>query len=352
MLAVIAAAAGRWDRALTAANEWRNRSLDRPLPADLRIAEFKLHLNDPTGAIQQLTPYLDRARQSPDTMPDVFSLYSRAMAQQGDVPAAQAALAPLLSQSSAWRRVWLEIGTSTAPDTATAANWIDRVAPAMDLKLPAEQLRLALAWYNVAKRLNDDAALTKARDLLKPLADGPAAIAGAQLLYGSVAQLLNDLPTAESAYRAALPKADASDLPMLRNNLAYTILLRDGDLTEARKLAESAIADAPANSAYQDTLARIYARQGDTAAAVSAFESAIRADATNLEALIGLADTQAKSGQRSNAELTLARIDTLLRGHRDNSSNAALPEPVRRQLDDVRAALKKPATDSPSAAAK
>jgi tetratricopeptide (TPR) repeat protein len=345
VLSTIAAAAGRWDRALTAAIEWRNRRLDHPQPADERIAEAKLHLNDPAGAIKQLEPYLDRAKAAPDAMPQIINLYARALAQQNNVTDAQALLSPLLKQSPQWRATWLDIGTTTAKDPAAAAAWIDRATPLIDPTTTAEQFRLASAWYNVGQRFGDNASLTKARDLLKPLIDGPTAIPTAQLLYGSIAQLLGDLPSAESAYRAAMKAAGAADLPMLRNNLAYTILLRDGDLGEARQLAESAVAAAPTRSAYQDTLARIYARLGDLQSALTAFQNAVRADATNLEALIGLADTQARTGQRDKAENTLQRVDTLLR------SNPPLADPVRRQLDDLRASMKKPA-ESPSAEAK
>jgi tetratricopeptide (TPR) repeat protein len=345
VLSTIAAAAGRWDRALTAAYEWRNRTLDHPQAADERIAEAKLHLNDPDGAIKQLEPHLDRAKAAPDAMPQIINLYARALAQRGNASDAQALLEPLIKQSPAWRATWLDIGTTTAKDPATATAWIDRAASLIDTKTTAEQFRLASAWYNVGQRFVDNASLTKARDLLKPLIDGPAAIPTAQLLYGSIAQLLGDLPGAESAYRAAMKTAGAADLPMLRNNLAYTILLRDGDLGEARQLAESAVAAAPTRSAYQDTLARIYARLGDLQSALTAFQNAVRADATNLEALIGLADAQARTGQRDKAENTLQRVDTLLR------SNPPLADPVRRQLDDLRASMKKPA-ESPSAEAK
>ncbi|HSV13171.1 MAG TPA: tetratricopeptide repeat protein, partial [Tepidisphaeraceae bacterium] len=122
-----------------------------------------------------------------------------------------------------------------------------------------------------------------------------------------------------------------------RNNLAYTVLRRGGDLKEAKALAERAVADAPSNSAYQDTLARIYARLGDLPAALTTFQNAVRDDAGNVEALIGLADTQTRTGNRDEAASTLERVETILH------SNPMLPDAVRQQLDEVRTSLKKPA---------
>jgi tetratricopeptide (TPR) repeat protein len=124
---------------------------------------------------------------------------------------------------------------------------------------------------------------------------------------------------------------------MARNNLAYTLLRRGGDLQEAKSLAERAVAELPNSSAYQDTLARIYARMGNLDLALTMFQNAVRADAGNVEALIGLADAQTRSGSREKAVSTMERVETILHG------NPTLPDAVRQQLDDVRTSLKKPA---------
>src|SRR5207244_2296118 len=94
VLSVIAAAAGRWDRALAASTEWRKRSLEQPLQAEEQIADAKLHLNDPAGAIEQIKPYLDRVAVNPDDLPQIVRLHAQALAQQGRVQDAQAMLEP------------------------------------------------------------------------------------------------------------------------------------------------------------------------------------------------------------------------------------------------------------------
>jgi tetratricopeptide (TPR) repeat protein len=334
VLAVIAAAAGHWDRALAAATEWRTRSLEQPIYADEQIAEAKLHLNDPAGALQQITPYLPRVTANPDGSPQIVRQQAQALAQQGHADEAQAVLDPLVKKSAQWRSVWLDVATATANDAVTAATWIEKITPLVDLNSPAEKTRLATAWYNAGQRFHDDAALTKARDLLKPLVDTGDPTANICFLYGSVAQQLNDLPAAEAAYRKAL-QIDQNQ-SMARNNLAYTLLRRGGDLQEAKSLAERAVADVPSSSAYQDTLARIYARMGNLDAALTTFQNAVRADGGNVEALIGLADAQSRSGSREKAVGTLERVDAILR------NNPTVPDAVRQQLEDVRTSLKKP----------
>src|SRR5205814_8100425 len=97
--------------------------------------------------------------------------------------------------------------------------------------------------------------------ILKTLDNVAATNASVYLLEGSVAQELNDLAAAEVAYRKAL-KIDPNQ-PMVKNNLAYTLLLRGGDVKEAKLLAEQAVAEHHSISAYQDTLARIYSKQGN-----------------------------------------------------------------------------------------
>ncbi|HSV14192.1 MAG TPA: hypothetical protein VLI90_08025, partial [Tepidisphaeraceae bacterium] len=114
LLSVIAATAGHWDRALSAATEWRNRSLDQPLYADQQIAEAKLHLNDPVGALQQIKPYLQQAADHPDDFPQIVRQHAQALALQGQVADAQATLDPLLSKSPTWRAIWLDVAAATA----------------------------------------------------------------------------------------------------------------------------------------------------------------------------------------------------------------------------------------------
>ncbi len=333
VLAVISATAGNWDHALTAANEWRNRSLDQPMPADIAIADAKLHMNDAGGAIAQLSPYTDQAKTSPDQNPAVVRLYAQALAQSGQPSAAQAMLEPLSRDSSRWRCISLELAATTAKDIASATDWIDKVAVLAKPDSRDDQLALATAWLNIGQRFNDIASLTKAKAIAEPLADHSPPAVGVYLLLGSVDQSLNDLPGAEAAYRKALEMDPGQS--MARNNLAYAILLHGGDLNEARQLAEKAVADVPGNSAYQDTLARIYAKTGNLDAAAASFQNALHNDAGNIEALIGLGDTQSRAGHPDKAAVTLDQVETLIRAH-----TPTLSDMIRQELDELRAAMK------------
>lgn len=334
LLAIIAASTGHWARELAAATEWRNRSPEQPLPADLEIARAKLHLNDPAGAIQQLSPYINPAQADPN--PDVIRLYAQSLVQSDRVADAQALLDPLVKKSPRWRAIWLEIGVSTAKDPVSARQWIDHVVPLVPNSSAIDQLALATAWYNTGQRFNDIACFIKARDCLVPLSRRLDASAQVWCMLGSVQQALNDLPAAEIAYRKSL-ELDPR-LSTARNNLADALLIGGGDLNEAKALVEQAVTDSPDNSAFNDTLARIQARTGDWNAALTNFQNAVRADPTNTEALIGLADIQTRAGQRDQAGITLSQVDSLLRNH------PPVSEPVRQELEQVRASLKKPPT--------
>jgi tetratricopeptide (TPR) repeat protein len=339
VLAAISASTGQWARELAAATEWRNRSPEQPLPADLEIARAKLHLNDPAGAIQQLAPYVDHTKTEPN--PAVIRLYAQALVQSHRAADAQTLLDPLVKQSPRWRAIWLEIGTSTAKDAASAAQWIEYVIPLAPNDSAADQLALATAWYNTGQRFNDAACFAKARDRLLPLSQRSNASAQVWSMLGSAQQALNNLPDAQTAYRKAL-QLDPG-LSMARNNLAYALLISGGDLNEAKTLAEQAVADSPRNSAFNDTLARIHAKTGDWDAALSGFQNAVRADPANAEALVGLADVQTRTGQRDQAGITLGQVDSLLRTH------PPLSEPVRQELEQVRAILKKSPTTTVTA---
>jgi cellulose synthase operon protein C len=335
LLTGICAACGQWDRELAAANEWRNCSLDHPTAADLEIARGKLHLNDATGAITQLTPYLPVAKADPDNHAAVIELYAQALAQLDRGPDVQTLLQPLVKESAQWRALWLEIGVGTAKDSAAATAWIDQIKPLMPPDSKADQLALATAWYNIGERFRDNTAFAKARDLLVALCKEPDATAAEWSMLGSTQQELNNPTGAENSYRKAL--AVQPNLPMAENNLAYALLTSGGDMGEAQSMAEKAVAQSPDNSAYNDTLARIYIKTGKTDQAITGFQAAVHNDPNNLEALVGLADAQERAGQHDKASATLDQLDPLLK------SNPPLADPIRQELEAVRSSLKRPA---------
>jgi tetratricopeptide (TPR) repeat protein len=333
VLATLSASVGRWNNALDVARAWRKRTLGRPQDADIKIAEANLHLNDPSAAMAQLAPYLAQAQTSPNQSIDVIRLYTEALVRSGRANDARAMLDPLLQQSPHWRELWLDLGVRTSNDVATARQWIEKVAPLASKGTDDERVALAAAWCDVGQRFNDSALLMQSRSILQPLSEREPPIAAAWLMLGEIAQQMNDLPTAETDFRKSL-QIDTTGAAA-KDALANLILLRGGDLDEAKRLADDAIAQVQTSSAFRCTLASIDARSANFETAAAGFNEAIALNAQNANAFIGLADIQLRTAHRPEAAIALEQAESMLDGR--------LPATTlqRQRLEDLRTALRK-----------
>jgi Flp pilus assembly protein TadD len=193
-------------------------------------------------------------------------------------------------------------------------------------------MALAGAWYALAVTHRTDGAIDNAATALDTIVRKDDAPAEAVLLRGLVADRLGDSRAAEDFYRRGLRLNP--DAPEAMNNLAYLILLRGGDLEEAHALASRAIALSPATAGFHDTLGRILAKQGKPEAAIEQFNTALRLDPDNLEALVGLATTLIDSGKRDVAANLLTQIDALLK------SRPSMSPQLRKEVEALRATMK------------
>jgi tetratricopeptide (TPR) repeat protein len=322
--------AGRWRDAKRSAEKWRQRTLDRPLEADLAVARAELALKDPAAAQQQLAPYLAEVRTQPEQRPGAAVLYARSLAASGKAADARALLEPLLSRDPRWRAAWLNIAAADVPDGATAAQWLNAMgATAIPATAgPAERLALAATWQAVGSKFNLTEANNSARAIYSELA--ARVDVGKEVLQVAASGQLEcgDLAGAEQSYRRIL-EIDPNQ-PDAMNNLAYILLQRGEKLEEARGLAEKAVASRQNLAGFYDTLARILAKLGDRAKAIQTFETAIKLDPQNLEALVGLATTLHADGRHDKAAELLHRIDKLLSNHEP------LREPLLGELKTLR----------------
>jgi predicted Zn-dependent protease len=140
-----------------------------------------------------------------------------------------------------------------------------------------------------------------------------------------------------AAHRAVL--AANPQMPEAKNNLAYVLMLRgkSEDLSEAKRIADEAVAAKPDNATFRDTLARIDIRAGNRDAAAAEFRAALRSEPYHVEARLGLADILASTNQHDEGRILLASLEKDLR-----LSPAALPPHLAGQLESVRKALAKP----------
>jgi tetratricopeptide (TPR) repeat protein len=305
LLTIIYSASGQPERALAAAQQWRNRSLDHPHPADVAIASALLALHQPEPAIQQISWVLKSPTQS-----KALELYARALCMTNRSDDAWHIVQPYAAESSLWRQRWLRIVADTSPDPATAAQRIHDVEPMLVASSADEQISLAQAWYSIAIRFDDADSLTKAKSIVKPIADSATPPVTALLLLGQIDQQQNDLPNAEINFTRATKIAPQE--PIAKNNLAMVMLLRNEDLKTAQQLATSAIESAPANSALHSTLGEIDQQLNDPQAARTQFQFAIRLNVQNVEAMLGLATVQNQTGETNNANNTLHQAEAVM----------------------------------------
>ncbi len=331
LLTAVWSAAGRPDRAVLAAQRWRDRSRAAPQPADDAIAAADLRLGRPGVAVGLLAPYVRDGTADPATT----AAYARALATDGHPADADAVLEPLAAHSPRWRAAWLAMIADTAPTAADAAARIVRVTPLLSPGSSADRIAVASAWYTVGTRFADPDPLRRGLAALDPLSDVAAVPTDALVLTGGLHQQLGDLPAAEAAYRRAL--AASPDLPRAMNNLAWVIALRDGDLADARRLADRAAALVPADADLRATVGQVALKQGDVPAAADAFRRATRLAPRSAAAWAGLADAEARAGHTGDAAGALDRAEALL------APPAPPPSPTTAaELARVRAALGRP----------
>lgn len=332
LLTSVYANGGRWGEMLIAARQWRERSLESPLPADLVIVEALLKMNNPGEALNTLAPYVESAKANPQGSAQVLQAYARGLIAANRSAEASAILQPLARKEIPWRKMWLELASTDQQTAASATEWIDQIAPLVG-PAPEEQFVLALARYNVGRRFDDEASMKSAWEILKKLSEAPDVKPSVWLMLAAADQRLGNLAQAEVEYRKALDMDVNSAEAM--NNLAYLLLLRGDRLNEASELAKKAISLSPNQPTFYDTLARIHARMGNREEAIKAFTGALNIDPNNLEALIGLADVQAQAGKIEPAKTTLDQIDRVLRVVGDP------PPALRAQLQQVRSAVRR-----------
>ncbi len=341
MLAQLYATQQRWAEMLNSAQQWRQRSLEQPYPADLVIAEAEVRLKNPAAALKTLSPYLEMARKNPDANGRLLSTYARTLILARSFQEAEDLLLPLLPKSKIWRAEWMVIAAGGDLPFDTASAWLEKVAKLISANADDEHTSLAKAWYDLAQRsagADKTAALQAARSILVPLSKSEKPTWESMLVLASTAEQLNDLPTAQSAYRKVIELQPGADVAAgARNNLAMVLLGLNDDakLPEALDLARQAVGLADRAGNFQDTLARVYLRQGKLTEAIAAFDQALKLEPNYLDAMIGLTDALARDKQRDRALLLLDQIDDLRR------TRPPLSEPIAKQLAAARGLLKK-----------
>lgn len=280
LLAAEAHAANQdWIAALSAARQWRERSPGNPDAADLLIATAQISLDRSSEALDTIRPYVSDADQDPTQYSPMLANQARALIKSGQEALAAELLQPRLETASPWRMLWLQLALFDIPSDAVAIEWIDKVAPVIPNDSLNEQLALANAWFDIARRTQDPAHKQKAVNLIETLAKRPD-VDGKTMFALAVSQELDgNNEAAEANYLRAL-EIDPNLTPA-KNNLAMRYVTENKKLEEALKLAQEIVAAAPSNANFHDTLSQVYEKLGNLDGAIQSAQEAAKLQPKN-----------------------------------------------------------------------
>jgi len=268
-----------WIAALSAARQWRERSPRNPDAADLLIATAQISLDRSSEALDTIRPYVSDAEQDPTQYSPMVANQARALIKSRQEAQAAELLLPRLEVSVQWRMLWLQLALFDLPSHATAVEWIEDVTPLIPQDALNEQLALANAWFEIARRTEDPAHQHKAQNLIETLATRPD-VDGRTVFALAVSQEFDkNYAAAESNYLRALqldPNLDPA-----KNNLAMRYVTENKKLEEALKLAQEIVAAAPSNANYHDTLSQVYEKLGNLDGAIASAQEAARLQPRN-----------------------------------------------------------------------
>lgn len=307
MAAEALAAAGQWSEAMGVAQEWRRRSSNRPLAADLMIAEAEIQLDAADRAAQRMQQYVDRALANPEVFAPVLVRQARALIAAGAEQQAADLLAPLLSVNADWRETWVRLAVLAIENPADAARWLDQAAAATPDDDDRGQAMLARAWYTLGQRSGQQTFLDRGRDMLVQQANRPDATMLQLFNLALVFEMEDRLDEAEQWYRKALA-VQPEATPVL-NNLAMVKIKQGRDLRQAVDLAREALrlyrSDFPP---YLDTMAVAYSGLGEHDKAVEALRRAVALDPATPDWRARLAKELAATGEREEAGRIAAQL--------------------------------------------
>jgi tetratricopeptide (TPR) repeat protein len=311
--AIAVAGTGQWAQALPAAQKWSELSTpENRLQADLFLAELHRNLQDYPSMLNDLSPYVGKAKENPKDYAPVILLRAQALLMRGDDPAAADLLAPLLPNYPQMRQAWREL-SQILPNTL-AEKWLERLTAATPADQVDEQIQLAIAWHSLFQQRprfagsNDPKHKEAAVAILDRLAtaapDNPYVIQTRAIL----AEMENRLGAAEQGYRRALELKP--DLAVSLNNLANMIGAR-GDLKEALSLAQRAVTASPSSASFHDTLGDLHLKNKDYPSALQSYKNALNLEPRNLQRPIKLAQAFDQAGQTQELSKLLDLIDKM-----------------------------------------
>lgn len=327
----VCAAAQRWEEMKEAAEVWRKRAIEDPMPADAALAHALVRLRFPEDALSVLKPYLEVASANPDRYSEVIATQAAALVHSGAVDAAANLLWPLTSRSYHWRVQWMQTALDI-PEGAKALEWLKRISAAITADQMGERIALAETYDLLGSRLNEPEVTQTSTEMFSGLMADPHVTPLAMLAAAGQAERHSDLTTAESLYRRAL--SVDPNLWIAHNNLAMILLRRQEDPKQAAEHIAAAVRLQPHQATLRDTFAQVQAGSGNAKAAADAERLALQLDPDDPRWRVRLAKYLFDSGDVTGAQEVVHSIETR-RLDMDRLSPIQRAE-VARELEAVR----------------
>ncbi len=318
---------GERERALSLAREWRNRSLQSPLAAELAMAQLEYELGRPRDGLRWLRPRHDLLVSLADEQPAWVELYARLLAADGDLEAADNVLGGLAGQSEEWAFRHLRITVALRDRPTLARQWAKMAEPNV-IGYPTGRFALGQTWYEIGLSSGESTDFEKAVAFLDPLLADPQLEGNAAALMAATVEQLGQLDRAEKLYRQALRATPEN--PFVLNNLSYLLIKQNKDYEEALELAQRANEIAPSAATFLDTLATAQLRMGYLDDAESSYREALELEATEIGLMLGLADVLLGQGRPEEARQWLDRAESLFDLQVDDEVQTRLRELRRR----------------------
>lgn len=270
---------GRWQDALVAARQWRQRSPVDAMNADIKIAEAQFRLARNQEAINTLEPYIDQALADPEQNREVISIYTHALVITNRLAEARRIITPMLELGEGWRITAARMAVLAVRDPQGAGEWLDEIEQATPGDEVTSQFYIGESYFRLAELHDDDEMLHKAELVIERLVNHPDADASAWFLRGLLAEAENEPAAAIESYRRSI-ELNPQHLPA-KNNLALVLAEQNTDINEAMALAQDVVDAMPQSPQFLDTLATVQLRAGRADEAVATIQTAIKIDTTN-----------------------------------------------------------------------
>lgn len=321
--------AGRWSEALMEAQEWRRRSLDDPIDADVAMTTILLELGREQDAMEQIAGHGERILDQRDRRAERVGPWLRALLADNRWTEASRHAARLVEEHGRWRNLWMSLTVTMSPDQAyDALSMVER-----EIEQPREYLDLSLAWQSLAARTDERSYFARADALAVRAAELDASLQTNVLMTrGLIAEGNGEAVTAERYYRQVIER-DPDNIATL-NNLAYLMVRHGRRYEQALPLIERALENAPDHPDLLDTLGQVLTGLGRLDDATDALALARKLRPHDMEIGLNLAEALLQQGTLREASVVLDDVSAEL------ELTWPKDERAERRLEELRNRLK------------